>query len=150
MNNVHYSSKTPEWETPQWLFDDLNKEFALNVDVCATSQNRKCADYFGVADDGLSMDWKGLRCWMNPPYGRQIGRWVEKAAEGGAEIVVTLLPARTDTRWFHDHIYGKAEIRFLKGRLKFSGHKWNAPFPNMVVIFRGNKKFNPPPFTENQ
>ena len=137
---VHYLSKTTEWETPQWLFDDLNAEFSLNMDVCATAENAKRIHYYDKDDDGLSQFWAGKRCWMNPPYGREIGHWVKKAANGGAEIVVALLPARTDTRWFHDYIYQEpnVEIRFLKGRLKFGGSKNSAPFPSMVVIFKQN------------
>lgn len=133
--NVHFMSKTTEWETPQDVFDKLNDEFRLNYDVCATAQNAKCKVYCSKKDDGLSVSWKGKRCWMNPPYGSEIPKWIEKAAMGGATVVVALLPARTDTRWFHDHIYGKAEIRFLKGRMKFGGSKNSAPFPSMVVVF---------------
>ena len=133
--NVHFSSKTDEWETPQNLFDELDREFRLSWDVCATDDNTKLPKWWTKKDDGLSKDWRGLRCWMNPPYGRDIGRWVKKASEGGAKIVVALLPARTDTKWFHDYILGKAEIRFLKGRLKFGNSKNSAPFPSMVVVF---------------
>lgn len=129
------SSNSAEWETPQELFDELNREFTLFMDVCATKENAKCEDFWTKEDDGLKQDWFGIRCWMNPPYGREIGKWVEKAATGGAPIVVALLPARTDTKWFHDWIYGKAEIRFLKGRVRFSG-KGPAPFPSMIVIWK--------------
>jgi site-specific DNA-methyltransferase (adenine-specific) len=126
------------WETPPAFFDAVQKEFHLNLDVCATEQNKKCVVFFTKEMDGLSLSWASWRCWMNPPYGREIGKWVAKAATGGASIVVCLLPARTDTRWFHDYIYNKpnAEIRFLKGRLKFGGSKNSAPFPSMLVIFR--------------
>lgn len=134
--NVHFSSATGEWETPSDFFDTLNKEFRLNRDVCATKENTKCTFWWDKEQDGLSKDWTGIRAWMNPPYGREIGKWVAKAATGGAEIVVALLPARTDTRWFHDYIYNKAEVRFIKGRLKFGGHKNSAPFPSMLVIFK--------------
>lgn len=134
--NVHFSSKTPEWETPQDTFDALHKEFHLTRDVCATRENTKLPAYWDKEKDGLKQDWSKSRCWMNPPYGREVGRWIKKAATGGAEIVVALLPSRTDTRWFHDYIYNKAEIRFLKGRLKFGGQKNSAPFPSMIVIFK--------------
>jgi len=134
--SVHFSSKTPEWETPQEFFDELDWEFVLNADVCATKENRKCEAFWSKEDDGLSQDWTGIRAWMNPPYGREIGKWVKKAAMGGAEVVVALLPARTDTKWFHEYIHGKAEVRFIKGRLKFGGSKNSAPFPSMVVIFK--------------
>lgn len=132
---VHFSSKTDLWETPQAFFDELDKEFHFNVDVCATHSNKKVDHYYGDGVDGLAESWTGERCWMNPPYGREIGKWVEKAATGGASVVVALLPARTDTRWWHDHIQGKAEVRFIKGRLKFGDSKNSAPFPSCVVIF---------------
>lgn len=134
--SVHFSSKTGEWATPQDFFDALNKEFGLHVDVCATDENTKLPFYYTKESDGLAMSWEGHRAWMNPPYGREIGKWVEKAATGGAEIVVALLPARTDTKWFHKYIYNKAEVRFIKGRLKFGGSENSAPFPSMVVIFK--------------
>lgn len=134
--SVHFSSKTPEWSTPQFLFDGLDSEFKFTLDPCATKENAKCKRFFTKEEDGLKKDWKGERVFCNPPYGREIGAWVEKLAGGGASIAVGLLPARTDTRWFHDFILNKAEIRFLRGRLKFGGSKNSAPFPSMVVIFR--------------
>lgn len=134
--NVHFMSKTVIWETPQKVFDDLNKEFGLEIDVCALPENAKLPNYFSPEMDGLTQDWRDKKCWMNPPYGREIGNWISKAATGGAEVVVSLLPARTDTKWFHEYIYGKAEIRFIKGRLKFGDSKNSAPFPSMIVIFK--------------
>ena len=136
MHKVHFSSKSDEWETPQALFNELNHEFKFDIDVCALPENKKCIRYFSPDDDGLEKSWDGMKCWMNPPYGRQIGKWVKKASEAKGGIVVCLLPARTDTRWFHDYIYGKAEIRFIKGRLKFGNAIHNAPFPNMIVTFK--------------
>ena len=136
INKGLFTSNTPEWETPQKLFDELNKEFNLVRDVCATPENTKLKHFWTKEDDGLKQSWVGRRLWMNPPYGREIGKWVEKAATSGADIVVCLLPARTDTRWFHDHIYKKVEIRFIKGRLKFGNSKNSAPFPSMIVIFK--------------
>lgn len=136
---VVFSSKTDNWATPQWLFDQLNEEFHFTLDVCADSQNAKCGHYFTREQDGLSQKWEG-RVWCNPPYGRTVGNWVKKAAEfvaNGGGLAVMLLPARTDTRWFHTYIYGKAEIRFIKGRLRFGNATENAPFPSMIVIFRG-------------
>ena len=133
---VHFSSATPEWATPQDFFDKLNEEFHFDLDPCSTHENAKCFYHFTREDDGLSKEWSGHRVFCNPPYGREIGPWVAKCARGGADIAVALLPSRTDTRWFHDHIYGKAEIRFIKGRLKFGGCKDSAPFPSMVVIWR--------------
>jgi phage N-6-adenine-methyltransferase len=134
--NVHFSSKTPEWSTPQYFFDRLNKEFQFNLDPCATKQNAKCSNFFTAQQDGLKQNWRGQRVFCNPPYGRVIEDWVEKCHKGQASIAVGLLPARTDTRWFHDHIYGKCEIRFIKGRLKFGNGKNSAPFPSMVCIWR--------------
>lgn len=137
MNIVHFSSKTDEWETPQETFDKLNEEFNFTLDVCATEENAKCSRFFSKKEDGLSKDWSKYRCWMNPPYGRDIEHWIRKAFGemlNGA-LVVCLLPARTDTRWFHNYC-SHGEIRFIKGRLKFGGAKYNAPFPSMIVIFR--------------
>lgn len=133
---VHFSSKTHEWETPQDFFDTLNKEFKFNLDPCATKENAKCKMCFTPEENGLSKSWRGKRVFCNPPYGREISGWVVKCATGGAEIAVALLPARTDTRWWHDYIQGKAEVRFIKGRLKFGGAKNSAPFPSAVIIFK--------------
>lgn len=132
-----FSSKTDLWETPKDFFDELNREFQFTIDVCATPENAKCENFYTPEIDGLSQEWEG-RVWCNPPYGRQIGSWVKKAAESSA-LVVMLLPARTDTKWFHNYILGKAEIRFIKGRLKFGHQKNNAPFPVMVVVFRNRR-----------
>lgn len=131
------SSTTDLWETPQDFFDELDREFHFDLDVCATAENCKCSKFFSKADDGLTKEWKGI-CWMNPPYGREIGKWVKKAYESSLSgaTVVCLIPARTDTKWFHDYcIYG--EIRFIRGRLKFGKSNNSAPFPSAVVIFRG-------------
>ena len=139
--DVMFSSKTDLWETPKDFFDKLDAEFHLNLDVCALPENAKCAAFYTPEMDGLSQPWYG-NCWCNPPYGRQVGQWVAKAAQSAAEgaTVVMLLPARTDTAWFHDYIYGRAEVRFVRGRLKFGGSTNSAPFPSMVVIFRpGNE-----------
>lgn len=138
MNRGMFSSKTDLWETPQDFFDELNREFDFELDVCALPSNAKVSRYYSPAEDGLRQEWKGV-CWMNPPYGRQIGRWVEKAykeAHLQGATIVCLLPSRTDTRWWHDYCM-KGEIRFIKGRLKFGESKNCAPFPSAVVIFRG-------------
>ena len=135
-----FSSNSDMWETPQWLFDKLNSEFNFDLDVCAVPENAKCAAYYTPIMDGLNQPWYG-RCWCNPPYGRNIDKWIKKAYKSYCDgaLVVMLLPARTDTKWFHNYIYGKAEIRFILGRLKFSGHKNSAPFPSMIVIFKGDR-----------
>ena len=132
--DVMFSSETDEWETPQDFFNTLDAEFHFYLDVCATPQNAKCKSYYTKAENGLAQEWAGT-CWCNPPYGREIGKWVKKASESKTTVVM-LLPARTDTKWFHDYIYGKAEIRFIKGRLKFGNCKNSAPFPSMIVVFR--------------
>lgn len=133
--NLMFSSKSDLWSTPQDLFDRLNKEFHFTLDVCAIKENAKCSNFFDPTVDGLKQNWKGV-CWMNPPYGRGIKKWVEKAYFSSLEgaTVVCLLPARTDTIWFHEYCV-KGEIRFIKGRLKFGGHADPAPFPSMIVIF---------------
>lgn len=135
-NIVHFSQATPEWGTPQDLFDKLHAEFDFTLDPCATPQNAKCKKFYTMKDDGLSKSWKGHRVFCNPPYNRyQIKEWVKKMASSDAEIVVGLLPARTNTSWFHEHVWKKAEIRFIRGKLHFNGYKWQAPFPSMIVIF---------------
>lgn len=132
------SSNTDLWETPQDFFDRLDAEFHFDLDVCALPENAKCKRYFTPTQDGLLQDWRGV-CWMNPPYGRKIGLWVRKAYEtavSGGGTVVCLLPARTDTAWWHDYAM-KGEVRFIRGRLKFGGSKNSAPFPSAVVVFKG-------------
>ena len=132
------SSKSEEWSTPQYIFDELNAELNFNLDPCATDDNHKCLAYFTKEDDGLSKSWGGCRVFMNPPYGRQIGKWVRKAWEESKKpgtMVVCLLPARTDTKWFHEYCL-RGEIKFIRGRLRFGGSKWNAPFPSMIVVFK--------------
>ena len=138
--DVHYSSKTNEWSTPQAFFDELNKEFNFTLDPCATSENAKCNKYFTVEDDGLKQDWSKDTVFMNPPYGREIKYWVQKAYEESLKgaTVVCLIPARTDTAYWHDYIFGKADdIRFLRGRLKFGDSKNPAPFPSAIIIYKG-------------
>lgn len=133
-----YSKKSDEWDTPKALYETLDAEFNFNLDPCSTDENHKCDRYFTKEQDGLKMPWGGSRVYCNPPYSN-ISAWVEKAfreSKNDNTLVVMLLPSRTDTRYFHNFIYNRAEIRFVKGRIKFSD-KDNAPFPSMVVIFRG-------------
>ncbi len=132
-----FSSLTDEWPTPQRLFDALHAEFGFTLDPCATEANAKCGRYFTRAEDGLKQDWSRDAVFMNPPYGRMIGQWVKKAYEsaGQGALVVSLLPARTDTRWWHDYVM-RGEIRLLRGRLTFEGGKHPAPFPSAIVVFR--------------
>jgi len=137
--SVHFSSNTDEWETPTDFYNELNAEFGFTLDVCASPYNTKCHLYYTSAEDGLNHQWRGT-CWMNPPYGRAIANWVEKAYNESLDgaTVVCLLPARTDTKWWHDYCT-KGEIRFQRGRIKFGKSKHNAPFPSAVVVFRGNE-----------
>lgn len=135
--NVHFSSETDEWPTPQWLFDALDKEFGFTLDPCSNHENAKCKKHFTREDDGLRQDWSKETVFMNPPYGRDIAGWMRKAyseALKGA-TVVCLVPSRTDTEWWHRYAM-KGEIRFFKGRLKFGNAENSAPFPSAVVVFR--------------
>lgn len=138
--NVHFSSKTDDWFTPMDLFLNLDKEFHFTLDPCASPFNAKCKTYFTKTEDGLFQSWAGHVVFMNPPYGRQIGKWVRKAYLSSMEgaTVVCLIPARTDTQWWHDYAM-KGEVRFIRGRIKFGGHKTNAPFPSAIVVFRSKE-----------
>lgn len=139
INKALYSSNSDEWTTPNDIFQILDNEFHFNLDPCANETNHKCDTYYTIDDDGLIHNWGGCRVFCNPPYS-SIDKWVEKAYRESRQdntLVVLLIPARTDTRYFHNFIYNRAEIRFIKGRLKFSQSKGNAPFPSMVIIFRG-------------
>lgn len=144
MNPVLYSSKTDDWYTPQYLFDALNDEFHFDLDPCADETNHKCDLYYTREQDGLKQDWSGKRAFINPPYGKEVSLWVKKAYDevlfGDCDLAVLLIAARTDTKYFHEYIYHKAEIRFLKGRIKFGGAKNAAPFPSMIVIYRKDNK----------
>ncbi len=135
------SSKTDNWATPQDFFDKLNEEFHFTLDPCANEENHKCDLFYTKEQDGLTKDWGGHVVFCNPPYGKEIADWVRYSYEQSQKpntTVVMLIPARTDTRYFHDYIYGKAEIRFIKGRLKFGDATTAAPFPSMVVVYRKN------------
>jgi site-specific DNA-methyltransferase (adenine-specific) len=135
-----FSSRSDDWATPAEVFQKLDAEFHFNLDPCADDQNHKCERYFTKEIDGLSQNWGGYRVFCNPPYGREITKWVRKAYEEAHKkdtLVVMLVPARTDTKWFHDYVYNRAEIRFIKGRLTFGDSTEHAPFPSVVVIYRG-------------
>lgn len=158
MNSALFSSADQTWETPQDFFDALHRRFCFDLDVCATPLNAKTPYYCVPPDairvwgkhifhkvfpcalvDGLEQSWIGKRCWMNPPYGRVISTWVAKArneAEHGA-LVVGLLPARTDTRWWQEHVQGHADVRFVSGRLRFGGATAGAPFPSALAVWWG-------------
>ena len=132
------SSLSDEWATPQDLFDKLNSEFNFNLDPCADDKNHKCPRYYTIHDDGLTKEWGGDdRVFMNPPYGVNISKWVRKArisSEMNGCLVVGLLPARTDTKWWLDCMRA-TEIRFITGRVKFGDSKTTAPFPSVIVIW---------------
>jgi site-specific DNA-methyltransferase (adenine-specific) len=140
INDELMSSNTPEWATPQWLFDVLNSIYCFTLDPCATHENAKCPKHYTQEDDGLSLSWGDETVFMNPPYGSEIGKWVEKCSRLEEGCRVALLPARTDTRWFHEYIYGQAEIYFIRGRLKFGDGKGPAPFPSMIVVWGGSEE----------
>lgn len=150
-----FSSISNEWETPKDLFDNLNDKFNFTLDPCSRSYNHVCQKYYTIEDDGLSKDWYGEVVFCNPPYGREIGKWVKKCYTEWNKTnttIVMLIPSRTDTRWFHEYIYNIAEVKFIKGRLKFINRmfpSWRedgnfkispAPFPSMVVVFDKNKR----------
>ena len=137
---VMFSSKSNDWSTPIDFFDKLNDEFHFTLDPCADDNNHRVSKYYTIEDDGLLQNWEGEICFVNPPYGKEIKDWVRKAYIEGSKpntTVVLLVPARTDTKWFHQYVYNKAEIRFIKGRLKFGESKNSAPFPSMLAIYRG-------------
>lgn len=135
--NVHFSSEKDTWSTPWDFFHKYDLIYNFNTDVCAVADSAKCGHYYSPEQDGLAQDWHGV-CWMNPPYGRQIIKWMKKAYEESLKgvTVVCLVPSRTDTKWWHEYAM-KGDITFVKGRLKFGGSKNSAPFPSAVVVFKG-------------
>ena len=150
--DLHFSSESNEWGTPKYLFKYLNRYFNFSLDPCCTKETALCKKYFTPKENGLAQSWADQSVFMNPPYGRDIGEWVEKAfneATKNNATVVCLLPARTDTAWFWNYCR-HGYISFLQGRLKFSSSKdkksSTAPFPSMLVIFYPNKGFMPKPF----
>ena len=136
---VMFSSKNNTWETPVEFYRELNKRFNFTLDPCCTPSTAKCAKYFTEDDDGLNQDWSGETVFMNPPYGRSIGKWIEKAytsSRSEGTTVVCLIPSRTDTKYWHKYCMKAHEIHFVKGRLKFGTSTNSAPFPSAVVVFR--------------
>ena len=133
-----FRSDKDDWETPLPFFKMLNDFYKFTLDACATSHTAKCKKFFTKEDDALSKDWKGHSVFMNPPYGSGIGKWVEKAyleSKKPSTLVVCLLPARTDTRWWHDWCTKASVVLIVKGRLRFSNAKASCPFPSAVVVF---------------
>ncbi len=137
--DVHYTSKSAEWETPQSLFDKLAASYGpFTLDPCATPENAKCERFFTEKIDGLTQSWENETVFCNPPYGRVIGKWIKKAyleSQNGAKVVC-LIPARTDTAYWHDYVMKAHEIILLRGRVRFVGGKSCAPFPSAVVVFK--------------
>jgi phage N-6-adenine-methyltransferase len=132
-----FASKTTEWTTPDALWAPLHEEFHFTLDVCATESNAKCERYYTREMNGLRQIWDGV-CWMNPPYGREMVEWLKRAVrerENGV-TTVALIPARTNTAWWHDIVMPNAEIRFVRGRPHFGETDHGLPFPLAVVIFR--------------
>ena len=141
MTKGMYSSNTDNWATPQAFFDMLDKHFHFELDVCASEDNHKCLNYFDKTDNGLEKNWSKVN-WLNPPYGKVIGDWIKKAYEESKKgcTVVCLVPARTDTKWFHNYCFNYGEVIFIKGRLKFGNSNNSAPFPSALVIFGGGNE----------
>tara|TARA_Y100000296_G_scaffold52720_1_gene60325 strand:+ start:1356 stop:1889 length:534 start_codon:yes stop_codon:yes gene_type:complete len=144
---VGFSSASAEWDTPQAFFDKLDKQFQFTLDPCATPASAKCDKYFTEEDDGLAQDWRGHTVFVNPPYGRGIGAWLKKGYQESKQhntTVVMLVPARTDTKWWHDYVMKAKEVHLVRGRLKFGGSENAAPFPSAVVVFHSNVLYKPP------
>ena len=140
-NGTIYSSKTDMWATPIELFKMLDMEFHFTLDPCCTHENAKCHKHYTKEENGLLQDWSGETVFCNPPYGRELKKWVKKCAEESVKpgtTIVMLVPSRTDTEWFQKYVYHHAELRFIKGRIKFGEGKNHAPFASMIVIFNTN------------
>jgi site-specific DNA-methyltransferase (adenine-specific) len=136
------SSQSSEWTTPPTLFAKLNARYGpFTLDPCATPENALCEHYYTRAENGLTQSWTG-KVFLNPPYGRGLSNWLRKTWEsvttGEADLVCCLLPARTDTSWWHEWVV-RGEVEFLSGRLHFGGAQNGAPFPSAVVVFRNGK-----------
>ena len=143
INKNRFNAKTTEWATPTDFFKPLNDEFHFTLDVCATAENTKVAKFFSPEQNGLVQSWIGNICWMNPPYGRNLIKWLEKAkheADYFGVTTVCLVPARTNTAWFHKICLKASEIRFVLGRPKFGDADHGLPQPLAVVIFSPGSK----------
>jgi phage N-6-adenine-methyltransferase len=136
MSAVHFMSRKDDWGTPRRVFDALNAEFGFTLDPCATPENAKCEKFYTKNDDGLSKSWAGETVFMNPPYGKEVSAWMEKAYSETSATVVCLVSARTDTKWWHRYCMKADEIRFFTRRLEFEGTGNKAPFPSALIIFK--------------
>jgi phage N-6-adenine-methyltransferase len=146
LNSALFTSNSDEWATPQDFYDMLNAQFQFNLDPCATEENHKCKKYFTIEDDGLKQDWSGYTTFVNPPYS-DIARWIKKCHDTIISIncescVVALIPSRTDTKYWHEHVMKAGQIYFVRGRLKFGNAKNYAPFPSAVVVWSSYKSEN--------
>jgi len=141
---VMFSSKTGEWTTPQNFFDKLNWRFGpFDLDPCADDSNTKCKNFFTKSEDGLTKSWEGFTSFVNPPYGRGIEKWIKKGYEEARQDytkVIMLIPARPDTKYWHQYVMKADEVYFVKGRLKFGDSENSAPFPSAVIVFDGSNK----------
>ena len=142
LNKALFTSNTNEWGTPIDLFNELNNEFNFTLDPCSTHENAKCEKHYTLKENGLNQDWKNETVFCNPPYGSEIKHWIKKCHDEHIKnniTIVLLIPARTDTQYFHNYIYKKCELRFIKGRVKFIDENGNsknsAPFPSMIAIY---------------
>lgn len=145
-----FSSKSDEWYTPDELYNELDWKYNFDLDPCSTHENAKCELHYTKMEDGITQDWTGHNVFCNPPYGRSIDKWVRKCRmtqidnikKRNKNVIVLLIPSRTDTKWFHEYIYKKngVEIKFVRGRIKFGGSKVGAPFPSMIVVFHSDRK----------
>ena len=136
INQSLFQSDKQDWQTPPSVFEPLHREFGFTIDAAASSENALLPRYWNEENDAIKQDWSGERIWCNPPYGRYQREFIRKAAEMQADVTVLLIPARPDTAAWHDWIFPYAEIRFIRGRIKFVGAKNSAPFPSAIVVWR--------------
>ena len=148
MNPVVFSSKKHDYETPAYVFDYCSQRYGpFDLDVAASPSNAKCKEFFSLelGKNAFFQGWNGANCWMNPPYGRALKEWMKEAHDRHGAWVTCLVPARTDTAWFHDYVKDADEVLFLRRRVKFVGMKTGAPFPSMIVHF-GRRDSTKPSF----
>jgi phage N-6-adenine-methyltransferase len=140
--NVHFMSDKDDWGTPQKVFDLLDAEFNFTLDPCASESNAKCPKFYTRKEDGLSQSWANEIVFMNPPYGKDVAQWMEKAYSEASATVVCLVSARTDTRWWHKFCMKANEIRLFDHRLEFEGTGNKAPFPSALIVFKAGQRGN--------
>jgi len=147
--DLMFSSEKQDWATPQSFYDKVSSELGpFTLDACAIADNAKCSTFFSPEEDGLTMSWEGYNVFVNPPYGKGIDKWIEKAYKESQKKrtrVVMLIPARPDTKYWHNYVMNAHEIHFVKGRLKFGGCQNAAPFPSAVIVFGSQWSTTSPP-----